>query len=1178
MSKLTTSSTSVTSPAASGAPLSSSSSSSSSSLTSSALGSPLTDKARKKQEQMAKEDEKRREKVRLRERQELEKAVEREKKLAKQLQKEREEERKKMRSRAASTTSDMNEENGIPDDKELQFLFTNLLEELGFDKAQIDDMSKSMARESKWHFIQMHRENVDTMFTGISERLTPRYFIIKLQAEPTVLVVTDLRACLHTQPAEWALSFRELKGMPVLLNLLFHEHEKHRERPRGEFLEFRLECVQCLKMLLATPEGRDEMASTKDSVNHLALCLVDSDSATKKLLFEILSLMTMFHDLGPKLVLESFSNYKYTMRERIRFTLLVDCIRHDPDLSVKVTALTLVNSLISSTQDVDERVEIRNDFLRLGVLSIFEAVRENRETSPELKAQVEAFIADHEEDQAELAELNKAADVNLNDCVAMVHFLNDTLLGNHLHPLLMSILQSLCSLPLHPDTGMRLWVLVSRMLSQIAMQKSAISLDDGSTVHLEDLLTGVDDKLNYDAMKRKYEEVSKRLEQVIADAANSSDASSSLLVAERQKCSNLEQALGSLTRDLESLKHQLASTKEELAQTKLQLTSAQAELGTKVSSNDSSRSPASENAPAPPPPPPPPGKGASAIKLRVSAESSPDSEAVEGHKTTPRRSPTPPPTPKGDASSTDSSAPPPPPPPPPGPGAPPPPPPPGLLGGVKRSRKQKPSVPVKNFHWTKIPNAQVAKTIFSTPSGKPEATFNFAEIEKLFCKAPAKSTKPTTPSSPASKAPKAVSIIDSKRSQNLGVFLRTFAVRDRKGIKNAILACNKDVLTPESTARLIENAPTVQEVESIQAYLSGGGDQSLLGEPELYLLEISSIPCFQERLSCISFTTKVPPIVKEISNNLKTINSAIADMKSPKFLRFLEYVLQLGNFLNEGTPKGNAGGFKLESISKMADTKNQDNSGNLFQYLISYVSRTEADVLQFTADLGSVHQALSVSFTSIQESIKTLRRDSAQASLDVDVCLKSRTLGPEDVFNSTIPPLISGAVAQCVQLQSTFDAAQKEFKDLSLSFGEPDTTTPEEFFKTVHDIISLVETTKKQLEMAERQKEAAEKRALEQRRPGISSGASNRLTPVRTTTPDAKTPPPARTPSPPPAAGPTNTRDAMQEMMEQLSSGNTFRLRTNQRAKHRTLRMAAFTPPPGSIPLQMMMVPPKSRN
>lgn len=40
----------------------------------------------------------------------------------------------------------------------------------------------------------------------------------------------------------------------------------------------------------------DDLVRTKDAVNKLALCLLDSDIPTKQLLFEILSAITMLHE------------------------------------------------------------------------------------------------------------------------------------------------------------------------------------------------------------------------------------------------------------------------------------------------------------------------------------------------------------------------------------------------------------------------------------------------------------------------------------------------------------------------------------------------------------------------------------------------------------------------------------------------------------------------------------------------------------------------------------------------------------------------------------------------------------------------------------------------------------------------------------------------------------------
>ena len=51
------------------------------------------------------------------------------------------------------------------------------------------------------------------------------------------------------------------------------------------------------------------------------------------------------------------------------------------------------------------------------------------------------------------------------------------------------------------------------------------------------------------------------------------------------------------------------------------------------------------------------------------------------------------------------------------------------------------------------------------------------------------------------------------------------------------------------------------------------------------------------------------------------------------FRKLLEIVLALGNFMNRGN-RGNASGFKLNSLSKLQDTKAVDQKSSLVHYLV----------------------------------------------------------------------------------------------------------------------------------------------------------------------------------------------------------------------------------------------------
>jgi len=76
--------------------------------------------------------------------------------------------------------------------------------------------------------------------------------------------------------------------------------------------------------------------------------------------------------------------------------------------------------------------------------------------------------------------------------------------------------------------------------------------------------------------------------------------------------------------------------------------------------------------------------------------------------------------------------------------------------------------------------------------------------------------------------------------------------------------------------------------------------------------------------------------------------------KSDKFKKLLEFVLAVGNYLNGGTARGQAYGFKLEALKKLRDTKTADNQSTLLHYLVQLVDSKNPEVSNFPKDLKHV--------------------------------------------------------------------------------------------------------------------------------------------------------------------------------------------------------------------------------
>lgn len=76
--------------------------------------------------------------------------------------------------------------------------------------------------------------------------------------------------------------------------------------------------------------------------------------------------------------------------------------------------------------------------------------------------------------------------------------------------------------------------------------------------------------------------------------------------------------------------------------------------------------------------------------------------------------------------------------------------------------------------------------------------------------------------------------------------------------------------------------------------------------------------------------------------------------KSKSFKKIVEVILAVGNFINGGTRRGEAYGFRLVSITKLIDTKTTDNKTNLLQYIAALVKKKAPELLNFYEELASV--------------------------------------------------------------------------------------------------------------------------------------------------------------------------------------------------------------------------------
>ncbi|PIM99188.1 Rho GTPase effector BNI1 [Handroanthus impetiginosus] len=357
--------------------------------------------------------------------------------------------------------------------------------------------------------------------------------------------------------------------------------------------------------------------------------------------------------------------------------------------------------------------------------------------------------------------------------------------------------------------------------------------------------------------------------------------------------------------------------------------------------------PAPDNAAPVPPPPPPvrpsPGGPSPPPPLPHSVQAGP-------------RPPPPPPSPPGPAAPR--------PPPPPVAGAPRPPPPPGA--GVPPPRPQpiglkppRPAPPgphhpstsasigdsdagtskakLKPFFWDKVlANPDHSMVWHQIKSGSFQ--FNEEMIETLFGYAPADKNKnaPKKESSSQDASRQYIQIIDPKKAQNLAILLKALNVTTEE-VCDALEEGNE--LPSELIQTLLKMAPTADEELKLRLY---GGELSQLGPSERFLKVLVDIPFAFKRLESLLFMCTLQEEISTLKESFAVLEAACTELrKSRLFLKLLEAVLKTGNRMNDGTFRGGAQAFKLDTLLKLADVKGTDGKTTLLHFVVQEIIRSE---------------------------------------------------------------------------------------------------------------------------------------------------------------------------------------------------------------------------------------------
>ncbi|XP_054912953.1 uncharacterized protein LOC129377190 [Poeciliopsis prolifica] len=358
---------------------------------------------------------------------------------------------------------------------------------------------------------------------------------------------------------------------------------------------------------------------------------------------------------------------------------------------------------------------------------------------------------------------------------------------------------------------------------------------------------------------------------------------------------------------------------------------------------------------------------------------------------------------------------------------------------VKRSTLKK--FRTKAFHWDLIGHEKIAKTFWvQEKSKKPE--IDTSRLDEQFTVIDLGSFG-TTDSSCSQHI-----MLNKKIAHNFNIFLKSFPVQPGE-LKDKLFIINEEDggLSDEHITSLRRYVPTLEDVEM---YKSHKGPVSELHIVDQYMMEMCNISYVSTQLDLLLTLRELPISMKDLQ---PLINQKIRMCKqlcnSRSFVSVLEYLLTIGNYLNENAGKEKAKGFRLSSLTKLSQLRGRDKNFTLLHALLEQIMLQEPGLATFTQDLAEFETVPGASIKGLTAEVDVLKNE-VQKVLQYRKTIKKKNIAAHHPnFSKDLKMAIEKYNVQLESLTKTCEEMKKLYSVILVKFGEPQDQDSQELFGTI---------------------------------------------------------------------------------------------------------------------------------
>ncbi|XP_047727321.1 protein diaphanous homolog 3 isoform X1 [Prionailurus viverrinus] len=690
-------------------------------------------------------------------------------------------------------------------ENEVLKLFEKMMEDMNLNedkKAPLREKDFSIKKEMVMQYI-----NTASKTGSLKSRrqISPQEFIHELKmgsADDIVTCLESLRVSLTSNPVSWVESFGH-EGLGLLLDIL----EKLISGKIQEKIVKKKQhkVIQCLKALMNTQYGLERIMSEERSLSLLAKAI---DPKHPSMMTDVVKLLSAVCIVGEESILEEVLEALTSAGEERnvdRFSSIVEGLRHD-SAQLQVACMQLINALVTSPDDLDFRLHIRNEFMRCGLKEILPNLKCLKNDG--LDIQLKVFDEHKEEDLLELSHRLEEIRAELDEAYDIYNMVWNTVKETRAEGYFISILQHLLLIRNDYFIRQQYFKLIDECVSQIVLHRDGMDPDFSYRKRLDlDLSQFVDacvDQAKLEEFEEKASDLYKKFEKEFTDHQETQ--------AQLQK---KEAKINELQAELQAFKSQFGALPAN--------TSNSSPLAEENGSGLPALAPSlplpscGGGPPPPPPPPPPPLPG---MPL-------------------PFGGPVPPPPPLGFLSGRNS------------------PPPPTLPFGLKPKKEFKPETSMRRLNWLKIRPHEMTENCFwiKANENKYENVDLLCKLENTFCcqQKERREEEDLEEKKAIKKKIKELKFLDSKIAQNLSIFLSSFRVPYEE-IKMMILEVDETQLAESMIQNLIKHLPDQEQLSSLSQFKS---DYNNLCEPEQFAVVLKDTKSADQKTTLLHFLVEM---------------------------------------------------------------------------------------------------------------------------------------------------------------------------------------------------------------------------------------------------------------------------------------------------------------------------------